>query len=371
MKLKTIKECFPKLTSPIIIAGPCSAETEQQVMDTARQIKEFPNVQVFRAGIWKPRTRPNSFEGNGEKALPWMKRVKAELGLQTTVEVANAKHVELALKYDIDILWIGARTTASPFAVQEIADALKGTNIRVMIKNPINPDLALWLGAIERIYQAGIDRIIAIHRGFSVEGSHEYRNAPMWKLPIELKQRLPDLPMICDPSHIAGKRELIAKVTQKALDVNMDGAIIETHITPDTAWSDAAQQITPTQLKEIVSNLAYRKPDCHNKEYEDELEISRDQIDRIDQELIELLSQRHKIVEKIAITKIKNHVTALQVNRLNEMMTKRYEKGEALGLSQTYIKEIFDTIHTESVKKQTDIMAKNGNKNNKNNKDKE
>jgi len=365
MKIKTIEECFPKLKKPIIIAGPCSAETEDQVMQTAREIKEIPNVQIFRAGIWKPRTRPNSFEGVGEKGLPWLQRVKEETGLQTAIEIANAKHVELALKYGIDILWIGARTTVSPFAVQEIADALKGTDIRVMIKNPLNADLSLWLGAIERIHQAGIDRIIAIHRGFSIEGTHKYRNAPVWKIPIELKQRVPNLPMICDPSHIAGKRALIANITQKALDIDMDGAIIETHITPETAWSDAAQQVTPTELKKILGNLSYRSQSCHDKEFENELEVLRDQIDRADQELIELLAQRQNIVADIARAKLKNNVTALQVTRVNEMMKKRFEKGESVGLSREYIKEIYDTIHTKSVKTQINIMEEKKDEENK------
>jgi len=356
MNISPIKSWLPESNGILVIAGPCSAETESQLIETATRIKNFEKAKMFRAGVWKPRTRPNSFEGLGEIALPWLKRVKEETGLKTTVEVANASHVELALKYDVDALWIGARTTASPFAVQEIAESLKGVKIPVLIKNPINPDLQLWIGAIERLYQSGNSELVAIHRGFSMAGETTYRNSPMWKIPIELKKLIPSLPIICDPSHITGKRSLIEKVTQKALDLSMDGLMIETHITPEKAWSDSAQQITPEDLDNLLNNLSYKNTSSSNKEFECELDRLRLHIDRIDEELMDLLYERLKIVERVADEKIRNNVTALQIDRLTQMIQERLKKGLSIGLSKDYIKDIFDTIHTESVKIQTDIM---------------
>jgi chorismate mutase len=364
MKIDALHEWLPnyKPGKPLIIAGPCSAESEDQVLKTAHALKEIPEVSIFRAGIWKPRTRPNNFEGLGEIALPWLKRVKDETGLLVTAEVATAKHVELCLKNGIDILWIGARTTVNPFSVQEIADALKGTNIPVMVKNPINADLQLWIGAIERLSLAGITKFIAIHRGFSVGEKLEFRNDPLWRIPMELKIKYPDLPLICDPSHITGNRELIQKVCQKAIDLDMNGLIIETHPDPDKAWSDAAQQVTPEKLAEIIRSLSLKHEDSHDKFFTDQLNDLRDQIDRLDNELIHTLKLRKNVVEKIAQAKITQNVTALQRNRFDQLMKLRIESGEKLGLNQDFIKEIFATIHDQSVEVQTDLFEKSKSK---------
>lgn len=361
MKIDALHEWLPNYTpgKPLIIAGPCSAESLDQVLQTAHALKEIPEVSIFRAGIWKPRTRPNNFEGLGEIALPWLKRVKDETGLLVTAEVATAKHVELCLKNGIDILWIGARTTANPFSVQEIADALKGTNIPVMIKNPINADLQLWIGAIERLSLAGITKLVAIHRGFSVGEKLEFRNDPLWRIPMELKMKFPELPLICDPSHITGKRELIQKVCQKAMDLDMNGLIIETHPDPDKAWSDAAQQVTPEKLAEIIRSLSLKREDSHDKVFTNQLHDLRDQIDRLDNELIHTLKMRKNVVEKIAQAKIAQNVTALQRSRFDQLMKERMETGEKLGLNQKFIKEIFSTIHDQSVEVQTDLFEKN------------
>lgn len=361
MKIDALHEWLPKYKpgTPLIIAGPCSAESLDQVLTTAHALKEISEVSIFRAGIWKPRTRPNNFEGLGEIALPWLKKVKEETGLLVTAEVATAKHVELCLKYGIDILWIGARTTANPFSVQEIADALKGTNIPVMVKNPINADLQLWIGAIERFSLAGITKLIAIHRGFSVGEKLEFRNDPLWRIPMELKLKYPELPLLCDPSHITGKRELIQTVCQKAMDLDMNGLIIETHPDPDKAWSDASQQVTPVKLAEIIQSLALKKEYSQDKDYTDQLNDLRDQIDRLDNELIHTLKLRKNVVEKIAQAKISQNVTALQRNRFDQLMKERMDTGEKLGLSQDFIKEIFSTIHDQSVEVQTDMFDKN------------
>lgn len=356
-RILPLADWFPHADRPIVIAGPCSAETEAQVMEAARQIKTIPQVSVFRAGIWKPRTRPNAFEGVGMQGLPWLKKVKEETGLLTTCEVANAKHTELAVLAGIDILWIGARTTANPFSVQEIADVLKGTDIPVMVKNPVNADLALWIGALERLANAGLHKLAAIHRGFSSFEKTAWRNPPMWRLPIELKSKYPHLPMICDPSHIAGARDLIYRVSQKALDVGMDGLMIETHPTPDEAWSDAAQQITPAFLQEMLSELDVRTATVDNNPgYEQELDELRARIDRMDRELIDVLHQRMDIVHKIGQLKIDNNVTAVQISRMNEIMQQRTAQGEQLGLRPEYIQEMFRIVHEESVKRQTDMM---------------
>ena len=356
MEFTPLNKWFPDLKHPLVVAGPCSAETREQVLEIGRGVAKIEQVKVFRAGIWKPRTRPNNFEGVGEEGLKWIKEVKEETGLLTTIEVANAKHAELALKDDIDIIWIGARTTVNPFSVQEIADAIKGTNIPVMVKNPINADLGLWEGGIERIYQAGIKKVIAIHRGFSTYEETHYRNKPIWKIPMELKRRHPSLPIICDPSHICGKRDLIGTVCQRAIDMDMDGMMVETHHTPDEAWSDAAQQVTPESLKKIVDNLSLKTEYSPNKNFEEKLNSLRGQIDKVDGDILDALKRRMDVVEQIGIAKVKNQVTALQVSRMDDLLTKRMERGEKLGLTQRYVKEIYQVIHDESVRRQTQIM---------------
>ncbi len=356
MNIKPINKWIPNLKRPLVIAGPCSAETEEQVMATAKELVQNEDVRIFRAGIWKPRTRPNSFEGVGEKGLQWLKQVKQETGLLVTTEVANAAHVELALKYDIDILWIGARTTVNPFSVQEIADALKGTNIPVMVKNPINVDLALWMGALERLNLAGLDKLVAIHRGFSTSEKTEYRNQPLWRIPIELKRHLPDLPIVCDPSHITGDRERIALVCQKAMDLDMDGVMVETHPNPEEAWSDAAQQVTPTTLSSIVKSLNLKTEFSPDRSFESELGELRTQIDRIDSEIIESLKMRFNIVERIGDLKMQNRVTALQVHRMDAMMKKIGEMAKAVDLRPDFVEEIYHVVHEESVRVQTEMM---------------
>lgn len=356
MDIAPLNKWIPNLKRPLVIAGPCSAETQEQVLSTAHELKLIPDVRIFRAGIWKPRTRPNTFEGVGEAGLPWIEQVKKETGLLTCVEVASPKHIELALKYNVDILWIGARTSANPFAVQEIADCLKGTHVPVMVKNPINADLALWIGAIERLVQAGLNKIVAIHRGFSSFEKSKYRNLPLWEIPIELKRRHPGLPIICDPSHITGKRELIAQVSQRAMDVDMDGLMIETHPNPEEAWSDASQQVTPSKLKEILSQLSYRTEFSIDRNFEAELDKLRAQIDRIDSELLEALRLRKNIVDQIAKEKIKNNVTPFQLHRLEQLMKVREQKAIDLGLPPEFARDIFSLIHAQSVKQQADIM---------------
>ncbi len=351
-----LADWLPHSKTPLVIAGPCSAETEEQVLSTARELAKNPDVNVFRAGIWKPRTRPNNFEGVGMQGLPWLRKVKEETGLLTTCEVANAKHTELAILAGVDILWIGARTTANPFSVQEIADVLKGTDIPVMVKNPVNADLALWIGALERLSNAGIKKLAAIHRGFSSAEKTNWRNPPMWRMPIELMRKYPNLPMICDPSHIAGKRDLIYRVSQKALDIGMDGLMIETHPTPDQAWSDAEQQITPAYLAEMINELEIRHQSADDPSYEQSLEQLRSRIDQIDQELIDVLHHRMQIVHAIGDLKIANNVTAVQISRMNDIMDRRTDHGKKLGLRPEYIQEVWRTIHEESVKTQTDMM---------------
>ncbi len=351
-----LNKWIPNLNHPLVIAGPCSAESPEQMLATAREIAKIPDVRIFRAGIWKPRTRPNCFEGVGAEGLKWLEDVKAETGLLTTTEVANAQHVELALKHNVDILWIGARTTVSPFAVQEIADALKGVNIPVMVKNPVNQDLPLWLGAIERFAGAGITKLAAIHRGFSTGDKSKYRNLPKWNIPIELKRRFPDLPMICDPSHIAGRRDLIAQICQKAMDVDMDGLMVETHINPDVALSDAAQQVTPEALSKIISSLSLRTEYAVDRSFEQELEHLRNLVDRADLDILEALKERTEIIKKIGLAKKENNIMPLQIHRMDELMKMRVERGVNLGLTEKFIRDIYHTIHTESVRIQGDIV---------------
>ena len=336
---------------PFVIAGPCSAETEEQVMTTARQLAS-KGCHIFRAGVWKPRTKPGGFEGNGEEALPWMKRVKEETGMAITTEVATPEHVELALKYGIDILWIGARTTANPFAMQAIADSIRGMDIPVFVKNPVNPDLELWIGAMERINQAGIKRIAAVHRGFSSYEKKIYRNQPMWQIPIELRRRIPDLPIICDPSHIGGSRELIAPLCQQAMDLGFDGLIVETHCNPDKAWSDANQQVTPEVLDYILSLLIIR-----NKTVTTEgINELRKQIDELDNNLMDLLSKRMGVSREIGQYKKEHNMTVLQTSRYNEILDKRGAQGSLCGMDAKFIKEIFEAIHEESVRQQIEII---------------
>ncbi len=340
---------------PLAIAGPCSAETEEQVMQTAGQLKEM-GIKIFRAGLWKPRTRPNAFEGVGKLGLPWLKRVKEEFGLLTTTEVANVKHVYAALKAGIDILWIGARTTANPFAVQEIAESLKGVDIPVMVKNPVNPDTELWIGALERLNNAGIIKLAAVHRGFSIYSQTFYRNHPQWQIPIELKRRIPRLPIITDPSHICGNRDLLFEISQKAMDLNFDGLFIETHINPDKAWSDAQQQITPKKLKELLGNLILRKADVENAVLMTTLEELRHDIDKYDDRLVKLLEDRMAVSRKIGAYKKKNNITILQTSRWDEILRKRIEEAGKLGLSEEFIVKVFRAIHQESINHQTKVM---------------
>lgn len=336
---------------PLVIAGPCSAESEEQVMDTARQLAAR-GVKMFRAGIWKPRTKPGGFEGIGVPGLAWLKKVKKETGMYVATEVATQQHVFEALKAGIDILWIGARTTVNPFAVQEIADALKGVDIPVLIKNPVNPDLELWIGAIQRIHNAGIRRIGAIHRGFSSYDKKMYRNLPLWHIPIELRRRMPELPIICDPSHIGGKRELIAPLCQQAMDLSFNGLIIESHCNPDCALSDASQQITPDVLDYVLNLLVIREG---NQTTENLAELRR-QIDEIDESLLELLAKRMRISREIGVYKKEHNMPILQAPRYSEILEKRANMGEAMELNPDFIKEILKEIHEESVRQQMIIM---------------
>lgn len=342
-----------KKKRPLIIAGPCSAETEEQVFNTAKQLSE-KGIKIFRAGIWKPRTKPGGFEGIGEQGLPWMQRVKKELGMLVATEVANTKHVEAALNAGIDILWIGARTSANPFAMQEIADALKGADVPVLIKNPVNPDLELWIGAIERINGAGIKRIAAIHRGFSTYDKKLYRNLPMWHIPIELHRRIPNLPVICDPSHIGGRRELIAPLCQQAMDLGFDGLIIESHCSPDNAWSDAKQQVTPDVLDFIIDRLVIRNIISSTES----IEALRSQIDECDNSLLDILAKRMRISREIATYKREHNMTIVQATRYNEILDKRGAQGVLCGMSDEFVRTIFERIHEESVRQQLEVINK-------------
>jgi chorismate mutase len=351
---ETVQQVWKK--RPMIISGPCSAETEEQVIETATRLAKTGKVDMLRAGIWKPRTRPGSFEGIGTKGLPWMQQAKKITGLPVTVEVATAKQVEDALTFDVDVLWIGARTTVNPFSVQEVADALRGVDVPVLIKNPINPDLELWTGAVERVAKAGIKQIGLIHRGFSSYGNTEYRNAPMWHLAIEMKRRNPELLMINDPSHISGRRDILLDVAQKAIDLDMDGLIIESHIDPDKAWSDAKQQITPERLAEMLGQIVWRKEDNNSEEFHAALEKLRQQINHLDDELMQILGQRMKVAEKIGEYKKNNNITILQTNRWNEILERAFKKGEKLNLSKEFITKYFDAVHMESINHQNKIM---------------
>lgn len=338
---------------PFVIAGPCSAETEEQVMTTARQLANY-GCHMFRAGIWKPRTKPGGFEGNGEKALPWMQQVKKETGMLTATEVATPEHVELALKYGIDVLWVGARTTANPFAMQALADALKGTDVPVLVKNPTNPDLELWIGALERLNLAGIKRLGAIHRGFSSYDNKIYRNLPTWQIPIALHRRIPDLPIVNDPSHIGGRRELIAPLCQQAMDLGFDGLIVESHCDPDKAWSDAKQQVTPDVLDYILSLLVIRDETVTTEG----IVQLRKQIDEIDNQLMEMLSKRMRVCREIGHYKKEHNMTVLQTSRYNEILDKRGAQGALCGMAPEFVAKVFENIHEESVRQQIEIINK-------------
>ncbi|HIF84739.1 MAG TPA: 3-deoxy-7-phosphoheptulonate synthase [Flavobacteriaceae bacterium] len=344
-----------KLIHPLVIAGPCSAETEDQVLKIAHDLKDT-DVSVYRAGIWKPRTRPGMFEGVGAIGLKWLEKVKKETGLLIAIEVANASHVKLALEYDIDILWIGARSTVSPFIVQEIADALNGTEKIVLVKNPVNPDLSLWLGGIERLYTANIKKLGVIHRGFSTYEKSKYRNNPEWQLPIELQNRFPDLPLICDPSHIAGRRDILQDISQTALDLNFDGLMIETHIDPDNAWSDAAQQITPKTLVQLMDDLKIRKVTNEEADYKNKLNTLRTQIDVIDHGLLDNLGKRMKVAIEIGGLKKLKNVAVLQTKRWNEILGKMILEGEQKGLSEEFVLRMFKAIHQESINHQEKVI---------------
>jgi chorismate mutase len=341
---------------PLIISGPCSAETEEQVLQTAQRLAATGVVDMLRAGIWKPRTKPGMFEGIGVKGLPWLLQAKKITGLPTTVEVATGKQVQDALNFDVDVLWIGARTTVNPFSVQELADALRGVDVPVLIKNPINPDLELWSGAMERVARAGIKQIGLIHRGFSSYGNTEFRNAPMWHLVIEMKRRNPELMIINDPSHICGTREKLMDVAQKAIDLGFDGLMIESHIDPDNAWSDAKQQVTPERLAEMIGAIKWRHESAEEIEFITALEKLREQINHLDDELIQLLGQRMKIADKIGEYKKNNNVTILQTNRWNQILDRAFAKGEKLGLSKEFVTKYFDAVHMESINHQNKIM---------------
>lgn len=341
---------------PIIISGPCSAETEEQLISTAIALKKTTKIDVLRAGIWKPRTKPGSFEGAGTVGLKWLLEAKRQTGLKTTVEVATAKHVEEALKHEVDILWIGARTTVNPFAVQDIADSLQGNSKAiVLVKNPINPELMLWEGALERFLKAGITNIGAIHRGFSKYGDSNFRNPPQWQIPIELKQHFPELTLICDPSHICGKRETLFHVAQKAMDLDFDGLMIESHLTPDLAWSDAQQQLTPSDLLVLLEKLVIRKGKL-SPALTSEIDKLRQKINVLDSDLIDVLSKRMQIVTQLGKYKKTNQVQILQPKRWEEILNKSLEEAIEKGLGQDFIRNVFTEIHIESIKLQSKIM---------------
>ena len=351
MKLEPLELPGVDTQRPIVIAGPCSAESEEQVMETAKGLAD-KGIKIFRAGIWKPRTKPGGFEGIGTLGLPWLKRVKQETGMLVATEVANKDHVFEALKAGVDILWIGARTTVNPFAVQEIADALKGVDIPVLIKNPVSPDLELWIGAFQRLYNAGIRRLAAIHRGFSSDDKKIYRNLPLWHIPIELRRRMPELPIFCDPSHIGGKRELVAPLCQQAMDLSFDGLIVESHCNPDCAWSDAAQQVTPDVLDYVLSLLVIRE----SSQTTENLTALRHQIDSIDEQLLTTLAKRMRISREIGMYKKEHNMPILQSPRYSEILEKRSSMGLQMDLNPDFVKEVLKSIHEESVRQQMIVM---------------
>lgn len=347
-----------KSRKPLIISGPCSAETEEQTLNTCRALAASGRVDMLRAGIWKPRTTPGCFEGNGEKGLEWFAKAKRETGLPITTEVATAKHVESALEYGVDVLWIGARTTVNPFSVQEIADALRGVDIPVLVKNPMHADLALWAGSVQRLQAVGLKQLGLIHRGFSSYGLSEYRNSPMWHLAIEMRMRMPELPMICDPSHITGKRELLLEVAQEAADLNYDGLIIESHCCPSEAWSDAAQQLTPNDPVALLDKINWRNETANRPEFQQSLDKLRSQIDQFDSELFMLLSKRMKVAEQIGEIKRDNDVTILQAIRWDDIVKRVLENSANLDLSKEFLSILLNSIHMESISRQNRVMNK-------------
>lgn len=349
--IKPIKFCGVDSKRPVVIAGPCSAETEEQVMETAMDLAKN-GVRIFRAGIWKPRTKPGGFEGVGSVGLTWLQEVKRETGMLVATEVANKLHVEEALNAGVDVLWIGARTSANPFAMQEIADSLVGADVPVLVKNPVNPDLELWIGAMQRIYNAGIRQIGAIHRGFSAYGKHLYRNMPQWHIPIELRRRMPELTLICDPSHIGGKRELVAPLSQQAMDMGFDGLIVESHCDPDSAWSDKSQQVTPEVLNFILNMLVVRD----TTQTTESLTLLRQQIDQIDNDLLEALSKRMRISREIGQYKKEHSMPVVQTGRYDDILNSRAAAAEELGMNGDFMKTVYQAIHEESVRQQIEVL---------------
>jgi len=343
-----------------VIAGPCSAESREQVMQTAAQIADGKKAQAFRAGVWKPRTRPGGFEGMGIKALPWLQEVQTTYHLPVAIEVAQPEHIEAALKHNINFFWIGARTTANPFSVQELAEALQGVDCRVMVKNPIHPDLQLWIGAIERVLSSGVKQIAAIHRGFHTSAKNTFRNTPLWQIPIELKVNFPNMPIICDPSHISGRKDLVFDIAQNALDLGMNGLMIETHINPTEALSDKAQQITPFELNELLNHLQIKEKSTANPAFNAQLNSVRDNIDTIDAQIIALVKERLHLVEKIANEKQKNNITAFQLERWMEILKSRTDWGTQQNLTKDFVEKLFQLIHEESIRTQIEIMKKEG-----------
>jgi len=354
--LTEVQNWLNQTASPFIISGPCSVETPEQLLETALGLKETQKVNVLRGGIWKPRTRPNSFEGIGELGLKWMQQVKVETGLPVMTEVATGEHVELCLKHNIDMLWIGARTTVNPFSVQEIADALKGVDIPVFVKNPVNPDLQLWIGALERIQGAGITKLAAIHRGFSIHGSSIYRNKPMWEIPIALRSLFPNLGIICDPSHICGRRDLLQQVSQRAMDLGFDGLMIETHRNPNDAWSDAEQQLTPDAFDRLMESLQFRQANSADLTVANDLQSLRSKIDKIDEEIIALFGDRMKITEEIGLYKKQYGITIFQLERWQEIMSTRSLLATKIGLTEEFISKFLEQLHKESIRTQTRVM---------------
>jgi chorismate mutase len=357
VQFEPINTWLPAVAEPLLISGPCGAESREQMFATAQQLKAINKVSLLRAGVWKPRTRPNSFEGKGEEALKWLSEIKKELGFKVTVEVANAQHTELALRYGIDVLWIGARTTVNPFNVQEIANVMKGVDIPVMVKNPIHADLQLWIGAIERISNSGISKIAAIHRGFYFYGKTKYRNKPLWQLPIELRTLLPELPILCDPSHICGGTELIFPVAQKALDLGMNGLMIESHVDPSTALSDKEQQLTPLQLQELMSKLVVRR-ETGDPVVNNQLSELRKIIDEVDDELMNVLKKRVQIIEEIGKYKKAQNITIFQLERWQEILRTRGQWADKMGLSRQHVEKLCQLLHEESIRIQNGLMNK-------------
>jgi len=351
-----LNDWLPTENLPLVISGPCSAETREQVLETAKKLSAIPQVKVFRAGLWKPRTRPSSFEGMGDIGLDWLKEVQQETGLRTAVEVARPEHLEACLKNNVDIVWLGARTVVNPFSVQELAEVLRGVDIPVMVKNPLNPDVSLWMGALERLNKSGIRKLVAIHRGFYYYHHALYRNQPMWEIPIELQRRVPGLPMICDPSHISGRRDLLLPVSQKALDLEMAGLMIESHTDPDNALTDANQQITPEDLAELIKLLIVRQ-NKGTTEFETKLEMLRREIDKMDAEMLDILSKRMKIVDEIGQYKKENNITILQIQRWSDIFYDRLNLGSRIGLSRDFVLQLLQLMHEESIHRQEDIMG--------------